>query len=123
MLGKSLTGIKRVVFVAALSVSAAGLGCGGPRATEATTTSRASLTNGDVMGFETPGAWSTTTAGAVLAASSAHSQGALSLSMRPASASGYTPMTSVPLSTLSEVSNTLAWDVMLPAPPAGQTWF
>src|SRR4051812_39809788 len=102
--------IKRVVLVA-LSLATAGLACGGPKGQtpdETLATARAALTNADVLGFESPGAWSTSTAGATLAASSAHSQGSLSLSMRPASANGYTPLTSVAMSTLSEVSNTLA---------------
>jgi hypothetical protein len=76
----------------------------------------------DVMGFETAGAWSTTTVGAVLAQSSTHSQGASSLSVRPSNKNGYTPIASVPLTTLSGVSTALALDIMLPTQQPNPRW-
>ena len=76
----------------------------------------------DVMGFETAGAWSTTTVGAVLAQSSTHSQGASSLSIHPSNKNGYTPIASVPLTTLSGVSTVLALDIMLPTQQPNPRW-
>ena len=75
-----------------------------------------------LMGFETLASWSTTTSGAVLSLSPTHSQGVSSLALRPSNSNGFTPMRSVPLSTLTVVSPTLAWDVMLPTQQPNPTW-
>ncbi|MBN2574431.1 MAG: hypothetical protein JXP73_07685 [Deltaproteobacteria bacterium] len=76
-----------------------------------------------IFGMETPSAWSTTTAGAVLGQSSVHSQGSYSLSLRPSNGNGFTPIKSVPLTTLAAVSPTLAVDVMLPAYQPNPWWY
>jgi hypothetical protein len=77
--------------------------------------------NAAVFGFEVAGAWSTTS-GATLAQSNTHSQGAASLSLRPGN-SGYMALASVPLSTLTAVSPTLAVDVMLPRTQPNPNWY
>ena len=79
--------------------------------------------NDAVLGFESVGAWSTTTAGATLGQSTTHSQGANSLSVRPSSINGYTPIASTPLGTLASVSSTLALDVMLPTTQVNPWWY
>lgn len=81
-----------------------------------------SLSNDVVLGFEAAGAWSTTTTGATLAQSTVHSQGGASLSIKPSSSNGYTPLVSVPLSTLAQVSSVLAVDVMLPSYQPNPQW-
>jgi len=78
--------------------------------------------NNAVFGFESAGSWSTTTSGATLSQSSTHSQGSSSLSVRPSNSNGYTPIASVPLSTLNGVSPTLALDVMLPKYQPNPSW-
>jgi len=85
--------------------------------------SQATVSQDVVFGFEASGTWSTTTSGAVLAQSTTHSQGSNSLSVRPSSTNGYTPIASIPLSTLSTVSPTLAVDVMLPTAQANPYWY
>lgn len=81
------------------------------------------LTSADVFGFENASYWSTTTSGAVLSLSSTHSQGTNSLAVKPSNGNGYTPVASVHLSTLTGVSPTLAWDVMLPSQQPNPNWF
>ena len=78
---------------------------------------------GDVMGFENAADWSTTTSGATIASSTTHTQGSLSLSVRPSPSNGWTPLFSVPISTLAGLSPTLAVDVMLPTQQANPYWF
>ena len=106
------------------------IGCeGGPASGEQTRTiqseifaSPAAVSQDVVFGFEASGTWSTTS-GAILAQSTTHSQGSYSLSVRPSSSSGYTPIASIPLSSLSMVSPTLAVDVMLPTAQANPHWY
>jgi hypothetical protein len=105
-----------LVFVAAW----AGTSCSGEA--ESIEMVRAALTDADVLGFESLGSWSTTTAGAVLSLSSTHSQGASSLALQPSNSNGYTPIKSVPLTTLSQVSPSLAWDIMLPVSQPNASW-
>ena len=81
------------------------------------------VSNDAVFGFETMGAWSTTTTGATLAQSTTHSQGSYSLAVRPSNSNGYTPLASIPLSTLSTVGPILAVDVMLPKTQVNPWWY
>ncbi|HTQ06090.1 MAG TPA: hypothetical protein VMI54_19645 [Polyangiaceae bacterium] len=89
-------------------------------------TATEALTSGDILGFESPSGWSTTTAGAVLSSSTQHDQGAFSLEVKPSPSNGYTPLKSVQLSTLGQVSlqvsPTLAVDVMLPTQEPNPNW-
>jgi len=78
--------------------------------------------NAAVFGFEVAGVWSTTTSGATLAQSTKHSEGLASLSVRPGSNS-YISLVSVPLTTLTTVSPTLAVDVMLPRNQPNPNWY
>jgi hypothetical protein len=107
-----------VASLALVFASQFGLGCEGQPVTEEAQESQQMLVpdiaQSDVLGFEVAGAWSTTTAGAVLAQSTKHTQGSYSLSVRPSNSNGFTPIKSIPLSTLSTVSPTLAVDIMLP---------
>lgn len=80
------------------------------------------LNNDTILGFEAGGAWSTTTAGAILNQASTHSQGSFALSVRPSSSNGFTPVASVPISTVAGVSPTLAVDVMLPTFQPNPNW-
>src|SRR5664280_8775 len=77
----------------------------------------------DVLGFETLGSWSTTTAGAQLALSTTHTQGSFSLAVHPASSNGYTPLVSASMSTLSRVSPQMSFDIMLPSQQPNPYWF
>jgi streptogramin lyase len=106
-------------------VLSAAVGCGGSHNDDqALTVTRSALTAAtDVFGFEDPGDWSTTTTGAVLTRSTTHSQGSFSLQVKPSNSNGFTPIASVPLSTLTSVSSTLAWDVMLPTRQPNPNWF
>jgi hypothetical protein len=99
------------------------LGCGGSHSDENGVVRSAVTTATDVFGFEDPTDWSTTTAGALLTRSTTHSQGSFSLQVKPSSSNGFTPIVSVPLSTLAVVSPTLAWDVMLPTQQPNRNWF
>ncbi|HVV49750.1 MAG TPA: hypothetical protein VHO06_08835 [Polyangia bacterium] len=114
----------RLLTVACATVTAAA-GCGEPQSAEpALTVTHSALTAvTDVFGFESPANWSTTTSGVALSQSTKHSQGSFSLQVKPSSSNGFTPIASVPLSTLSGVSPTLAWDVMLPTQQANPNWF
>jgi hypothetical protein len=80
------------------------------------------VSSADALGFESSGLWSTTTAGAVLSSSTSHTQGTRSLAVRLSNTNGYTPIASVPLSTLPAVSPTLALDFMLPTQQANPYW-
>lgn len=112
------------LLVGAGLVSGAAAGCGGSRGDDQVTVTRSALTAAtDVFGFEVPGDWSTTTAGAVLSQSTTHSQGSFSLQVKPSSSNGFTPIASVPLSTPPAISPTLAWDVMLPKQQPNPSWF
>lgn len=86
---------------------------------------RASALNNatDVLGFESPSLWSTTTPGAVLSQSSVHTQGAFSLAIKPSATNGWTPLFSVPLSSLSQISAMVALDIMLPTQQANPSWY
>jgi hypothetical protein len=77
---------------------------------------------GVVMGFESASAWSTTTAGATLGLSTTHTQGSSSLAVHPSSSNGWTPLVSLPLSTLASLSPTVAVDVMLPTQQENPSW-
>jgi hypothetical protein len=104
-------------LLVAVMVATAAVGCGdSPRSDQTITAVRSALTaTSDVFGFENPADWSTTTAGAVLTQSTTHSQGSFSLQVKPSNSNGFTPIVSTPLSTLTGVSPTLAWDLMLPS--------
>jgi len=70
-----------------------------------------------VLGFESLVDWGTTAG--TLSASGTASEGAASLAVMPA---GWTEVTSIPLSTLTNVSSTLTYQLRLPAVPAwGET--
>jgi hypothetical protein len=107
------------------ALMAAAVGCGGSHADDRDiTVARAALTaTADVLGFEDPASWSTTTAGVTLTRSTTHSQGSFSLQVKPSNSNGFTPIASTPLSTLAAVSPTLAWDVMLPTQQPNPNWF
>ena len=64
-----------------------------------------------VLGFESASNWSTTTTGVTLGLSSTHTQGTSSLSVKPSSSNGWTPLQSVPLSSLGAVSPSVAVDL------------
>jgi len=123
-------GFTRSVVLLAFTASAA-IGCGGEPLGVGEGTSRPGLIMATpaapdidaVFGFEATSSWSTTTAGATLGQSSTHSQGAYALSVRPSSSNGFTPIASVPLSTLSAVGPTLAVDVRLPTAQANPHWY
>ena len=112
------------LLVAILAATAV-VGCGGPHSDDQeVTVAGAALTSAtDVLGFENPSNWSTTTAGAVLTKSTTHSQGSFSLQVKPSNSNGFTPVVSAPLSTLTGVSPTLAWDVMLPTQEPNPNYF
>ena len=116
---------RNLSLLAAFITAAAVAGCGDQHSAEqAVTVTRSALTAPtDVFGFEDPGSWSTTTAGAVLTRSTTHSQGSFSLQVKPSTSNGFTPIVSTPLSTLTSVSPTLAWDVMLPTQQPNPNWF
>src|SRR5579863_84092 len=113
------------LLVGAGLVSSAAVGCGGSQSDGQTfSVARSALTAAtDVFGFEDPSAWSTTTAGVGLTKSTTHSQGSFSLQVNPSNSNGFTPIVSTPLSTLTSVSPTLAWDVMLPTQQPNPNWF
>lgn len=113
--------LTKLAVIGVLAVVFAAAGCTQPTETSVEAV-RSALTNADVLGFETLGSWSTTTAGAVLGLSPTHSQGASALSLRPSNGNGFTPIVSVSLSTLSEVSPTLSWDLMLPTQQPNPNW-
>jgi RHS repeat-associated protein len=110
-------------ILAIVAAAGPGLTACGRSDSERTRAIIAALTAGDVVGFEAQGAWSTTTPGVVLALSTTRSQGAFSLSVKPSNSNGFTPLASVPLSTLTEVSPTLAYDVMLPTQQPNPNWY
>jgi hypothetical protein len=114
----------RLGLIVALAMGAVPAACGkmGDGPADQVTASRSALTAADVLGFESAASWSTTTAGAVLSTSPNHTQGASSLAVKPSSSNGYTPIVSVPLSTLAAISPTIAVDVMLPVQQANPSW-
>ena len=106
-------------------VVAALAGCGRPPASKATDIieeTRAALTNSDVLGFENVTAWTNSTK-ATLSSSSTHSQGSFSLSVKPSSSNGNIPLISAKLSSLTDVSTILAFDIMLPTQQPNPSWF
>jgi hypothetical protein len=101
----------------------AGMGCGSHRDDPEIEVVRSALTAAEVFGFEDPSGWSTTTAGVGLTKSTTHSQGSFSLQVTPSRTNGFTPIVSTRFSTLTGVSPTLAWDVMLPTQQPNPNWF
>ena len=77
----------------------------------------------DVLGFEVATDWSSTTSGITRSTSPTHTQGSSSLSVQPSNTNGWTPLFSVPLSTLGEVGSTAAIDLMLPIQQANPYWY
>jgi len=80
------------------------------------------LSNDSILGMEDVSGWSTSSIGAVLGQSTTHSQGNYSISVKPSSTATWTPLKSVPLSTLAQVSPTLAVDVRLPTYQPNPYW-
>jgi hypothetical protein len=107
-----------LVSMMCLSSAVAGGGCGA-EPPEGVVTVSSALTNGDVLGFETPSGWSTT--GGVLAASTTHVQGGFSLSV--SNLPGGAQLTSAALSTLSSVGQTLSIQIRLPTSQPNPHWF
>jgi hypothetical protein len=127
LLNESSIGRRRprvALGVAGLLLGSAAIGCSSsPRvADESVQALEQSVVTGDVLGFESPALWSAAN-GAQLSSSPVHTEGAHSLAVKPGPSNGYTPILSVPLSTLSAVSPTLALDVMLPTAQANPYWF
>src|SRR5690349_11555370 len=91
--------------------------CGAvPEGTEESVGTRAeaiTVAQGAVLGFEAPTTDWRTSAG-TLSSSTTHSQGSFSLGIRP---NGWTELTSVPLSSLGNVNNTLKFDIRMPSVP------
>lgn len=78
-----------------------------------------SLTNPDVLGFESVTGWSTTRG--VLSSNGNHVQGAASLGV--SNVAGNAQLTSTPLSTLSTVSSTLSVRIRLPSSQPNPYWY
>ncbi len=109
--------------VALFSLLAAIVGCHRANPSEQVGVARAALTGTDVLGFEDPSGWSTTTTGATLVRSTTHDQGSFSLELHPSSSNGNTPITSAALGKPSTVAQKLAFDIMLPAQQPNPSWY
>ena len=109
----------RLRFALALAVALFASCRGGNPDEQVTTTSGDLVTSADVLGFEASSSWSAP-AGVALGQSSVHTQGAHSLSVRPA---GYVPINSVPLPPPIAVGSTLSVDLLLPTAQANPFWF
>jgi hypothetical protein len=110
---------KRAGLAAALAGACLGAteGCSSERSPERTGTAVSELLASDVLGFESLAGW-TLSAGSVSATTN-RTQGASAFALVP---NGYVQLTSVPLSTLSGVTSTLALDFAMPSTPPNPFW-
>lgn len=111
--------LRRIVIITTLLAGSTGCGAVPEDGPESLSHDRQALNDPTtVMGFESSSFWTTT--GGALSTSTTHSQGSKSLSVTE---QGYIELTSVPLATLSNVTQTIAFDIRLPSPQPNQYWY
>lgn len=116
-----LSSCRALLPVAALALVTGCHHAGSP--SEHTSATSSALTQSDVFGFEDPTAWSTTVSGATLTRSTTHDQGSFSLQLATGPSTGYTPITSTPMSMPAGLGPHLDFDIMLPSQQPNPSWY
>ncbi|HEX6765363.1 MAG TPA: hypothetical protein VF103_07800, partial [Polyangiaceae bacterium] len=95
-----------------------GFACGAPLDDEPLGSEKEALTGAQILGFEDATGWSLTSG--TLAAGSVRVQGNAAFDV---SGFAYTELTSAPLSTLSGVTSSIAYDLMIPPEQPNPDWY
>jgi hypothetical protein len=111
---------RRIPYLAMLGAFATLAACGGAVDSDGQTgeVSSALLSNSSVLGFESTSGWSITSGS--IATNTTHSQGSFSIKTSGVTSAS---MTSQALTTLSGVSSTMAFDILLPTSQPNATYF